>query len=132
IAVTLLQHVLGDDENIEAMRHFEGRPQAGDAAADDEDVGEEVWRALGTEGNKIAWRGEHAIIVHRLAASLGRARASKSPLAQRSRLNGRALFLSRRSPLLGLALAKLLLRLAVAQRGLGGAGVEGVDLLGVA
>ena len=41
-AVALLDAVLGDDEHVEVRRHLEGGPQPGDAAADDQDVGEPV------------------------------------------------------------------------------------------
>ena len=52
-AVALLNGVLGDDENIEAGRNLQSRPQSGDARADDEDVGEEMWYLLGGEGRQV-------------------------------------------------------------------------------
>ena len=41
--------VLGDDEDVEVGRDFEGGPQPGDAGADDEDVGEPVEARAGVE-----------------------------------------------------------------------------------
>ena len=47
VAVALLDAVLGDDQHIEVARHLQGRPQPGDAGADDQQVGEDVRRVLG-------------------------------------------------------------------------------------
>ncbi len=54
IAVALLNLVLGDDEHVNARRHRQRRTQTRDAAADDEDVGENVRRLLRIELHQIA------------------------------------------------------------------------------
>ena len=57
-AVGFLQLVLGDHEHRQAGIDGQGRPQSGQAAADDQHVGEEVRHLLGMKGNEIAGR-EH-------------------------------------------------------------------------
>src|SRR5205085_10919796 len=59
-AVALLDAVLGDDEDAQRRRDGEGGAQAGDAAADDQDVGEQVGGLLGAEAEQVAlgeWHG---------------------------------------------------------------------------
>ena len=65
VAVALLNVVLGDDQDVEVGRHFQGRAQARDAGADDQDVGEEVRRLLGAELNQVAVRHEISLATHR-------------------------------------------------------------------
>src|SRR5262249_37358549 len=55
-AAALLDAVLGDDQDTEVPGHFARRPQTGDAAADDENVGEQVWRAAGRKRREDAAR----------------------------------------------------------------------------
>ena len=61
-AVALLEAVLGDDEHVEVRGHLQRGPQAGDAGADDEDVGENVRRLLGIELHQIAVRHAGVLI----------------------------------------------------------------------
>ena len=57
-AVGLLDRVLGDHEHAEAGIDGDRGPQPGDAAADDQHVGEEVRQLAGMEGDEVAG-GEH-------------------------------------------------------------------------
>ena len=50
--------VLGDHQDRQPRIDGQGRPQSGQAAADDQHVGEEVRHLLGMEGNEVAGR-EH-------------------------------------------------------------------------
>ena len=53
-AVALLHAVLGDDQHLHVRRRGQGRPQPGDAAADHQQVGEDVRGLLGAEADQIA------------------------------------------------------------------------------
>jgi hypothetical protein len=59
VAVALLQAVLGDDEGAQLARRGQGRTHAGDADADDEQIGEQMRRLLGTEANEITLGKRH-------------------------------------------------------------------------
>jgi len=52
-AVALLDAVLGDHQHPEVGRGGQGGAQAGDAAADDQQVGEQVRRLLGPEPHQV-------------------------------------------------------------------------------
>src|SRR5262249_5628145 len=60
-AVALLELVLGDDQNLLVARRLDGGPQAGDAAADHQEVGEDVRRPLGGEADQVARRERHDV-----------------------------------------------------------------------
>ena len=63
VAVALADLVLGDDQDAELVGDAERRAEAGDAAADDQDVGEVVGQLAGVEADEVATRegkrGEH-------------------------------------------------------------------------
>ena len=62
-AVALLHAVLGDDQHLHVGRRGQGRPQPGDAAADHQQVGEDVRGLLGAETNEIAEGECHTVIL---------------------------------------------------------------------
>ena len=56
--VGLLDGVLGEHEHVGRVGGSDGRAQARDAAADDQDVGKLLGEAIGLEGNEIATLGD--------------------------------------------------------------------------
>ena len=80
-AVALADLVLGDDQGAERLRHAEGGPEAGDAPADDQDVGEVVRQVLGVERGQVA-TGEREWLEHDLGRLSNRGRP-KCPTASR-------------------------------------------------
>ncbi len=61
-AVAELDLVLGDDQDAQAGRRRQGGPQPGDAAADDQQVGEQVRRVLRVEAEQVAVRKRHGSV----------------------------------------------------------------------
>ena len=53
-AIALADLILGDDQDPEPFRHAERRAEPGDAAADDQDVGEVMRQVLGIERGQVA------------------------------------------------------------------------------